>query len=125
MVPSRFYLLPVLPLTPNGKVDRKILEKLEVVGLAAGTDYVAPRNELESRLVEIWQAVLRRKRVGIGENFFDLGGHSLLAVAICSQITRRLNVEVPMRCVFEHPTIERLSRQVGSQQALSQNSRTT
>jgi amino acid adenylation domain-containing protein len=123
MIPSRFFVLPVLPLTRNGKVNRKALEKLDGVELAAGTDYVAPRNELESRLVEIWQAVLRRKRVGIDDNFFDLGGHSLLAVAICSQITRRLNVEVPLRCVFEHPTIEKLTRQMESQPGLSQNSR--
>ena len=123
MIPSRFFVLPVLPLTPNGKVDRQALQKLDGMELAAGTDYVAPRNELESRLVEIWQAVLRRKRVGIDDNFFDLGGHSLLAVAICSQITRRLNVEVPLRCVFEHPTIAGMAKQMASLGEHSKNRR--
>src|SRR5205809_2658416 len=123
MIPSRFFVLPVLPLTPNGKVDRQALQKLDGMELAAGTDYVAPRNELESRLVEIWQAVLRRKRVGIDDNFFDLGGHSLLAVAICSQIARRLNVEVPMRCVFKHSTIAGMAKQMESLGAHFKNSR--
>src|SRR6266487_2870770 len=65
MIPSRFFVLPVLPLTPNGKVDRQALQKMDGVELAADTDYVAPRNERERILVEIWQAVLRRERVGI------------------------------------------------------------
>ena len=114
MVPSRFVAVPALPLTPNGKLDRKALEKLDGEELAVGTDYLAPRNELERALVEIWQAVLRREPVGIQDNFFELGGHSLLAVVICSQIQRRLGLEVPLRWVFEHPTIEGLARQLES-----------
>ncbi|MEI7941417.1 MAG: amino acid adenylation domain-containing protein, partial [Verrucomicrobiota bacterium] len=114
MVPSRFVAVPALPLTPNGKLDRKALENLDGEELAVGTDYLAPRNEWEGELVEIWQAVLRRERVGIQDNFFELGGHSLLAVVICSQIQRRLGLEVPLRWVFEHPTIEGLARQLES-----------
>ena len=123
MIPSRFFVLPILPLTPNGKVDRKALERLDGVELAAGTDYVAPRNELESGLVEIWQAVLHRERVGIDDNFFNLGGHSLLAMAICSEITRWLHVEVPLRCVFGHPTIQGMAKQMESLGEHSKNSR--
>ncbi|MCX6917222.1 MAG: condensation domain-containing protein, partial [Verrucomicrobia bacterium] len=114
MIPSRFVSLESLPLTPNGKVDRKALEKLEGLELGSGTDYVAPRNERERELAEIWRAVLRREQVGIQDNFFELGGHSLLAVVICSQIQRRLGLATPLRWVFEHPTIEGLARQLES-----------
>jgi amino acid adenylation domain-containing protein len=123
MIPSRFFVLPALPLTPSGKVDRKALEQMDGVELAASTDYVPPRNDLESKLAEIWQDVLRRDLVGIHDNFFELGGHSLLAMAIDSQIIRRLNMEIPLRWLLEHPTIEKLARQIESQAGLSQNNR--
>ena len=112
MIP-RFCVLPELPQTPNGKVDRKALEKLGVESVAGG-DYIAPRNDLESKLVDIWQTVLHRDRVGIRDNFFDLGGHSLLAMPMCAQISLRLNLDVPLRWVFENPTIEDLAKQMGT-----------
>ena len=114
MIPSRFLVLPALPLTPNGKLDRKALEKLGGKELTTGTEHVAARTQRECELVEIWQKVLRRERVGMDDNFFDLGGHSLLAVVICSQITRRLGVEVPLRWLFEHPTIAGLAGRIGA-----------
>ena len=114
MIPSRFVAVAALPLNPNGKVDRKALGKLDGEELASGIAYVSPRNELEIELVQIWQAVLNRERVGVHENFFDLGGHSLLAVVICSQINRRLGKAVPMRWVFEHPTVEALAGRLES-----------
>lgn len=114
MVPSAYVAVEALPLTGNGKVDRKALEKLGGEELSMGREYVAPRDERECQLAEIWAAVLRRERVGIQDDFFDLGGHSLLAVAICSQIIRRLNVEVPLRWMFEYPSIERLAKQMES-----------
>ena len=112
MIPSRFLVLPALPLTPNGKLDRKALEKLGGKELTTGTEHVAARTQLECELAGIWQAVLRREQVGINDNFFDLGGHSLLAVAMCSQITRRLGVDVPLRWLFEHPTIAGLAGRI-------------
>ena len=115
MIPSRFVAVPALPLTPNGKVDRKALEEMDGETVATGTDYVAPRNEQEQELAEIWQAVLRRERVGVQDNFFELGGHSLLAVVICSQIQRRLGREAPLRWVFDHPTIEGIATQLETQ----------
>jgi len=114
MVPSAFVWLEQWPLTPNGKVDRKALEKLEGVELATGTEYVAPRNQRERELAEIWQAVLRREKVGVHDNFFHLGGHSLLVVVMCSRIKRSLGLDVPLRWVFEHPTIEGLAEQMES-----------
>jgi hypothetical protein len=121
MVPSAFVWLEQLPMTTNGKLDRKALIKLGGVELESGTEYVGPRNEQERGLAEIWGAVLRRKRVGIQDNFFDLGGHSLLAIVICSCINRRFNVEVPLRWMFEHPTIEELAEQLALQGVHLQN----
>jgi amino acid adenylation domain-containing protein len=112
MIPSRFVAVLTLPLTPNGKLDRKALAKLDGVELATGTDYTAPRNELERTLVEIWQTVFRRERVGIRDNFFELGGHSLLAALIGSRINRQLGIDVPLRQILEHPTIETLAGQM-------------
>ena len=114
MLPAAFVCLPAFPLTPNGKVDRQALAQLEGLELVAKTHYVAPRNQLERQLVEIWQTVLRRDRVGIQDNFFDLGGHSLHAVAMLSRLTRVVSGAVPLRLVFEHPTIERLATQIES-----------
>ena len=109
MIPSRFYVLPGLPLTPNGKVDRKALEQLDGVELEAGTDYVAPGTELETRLVEIWQAVLGRERIGIHDNFFDLGGNSLLAARLFSQIERALETKLPLATLFQAPSVRKLA----------------
>jgi amino acid adenylation domain-containing protein len=121
MMPSRFVTVPSLPLNPNGKLDRKALAKLDGVELVSGTEYIAPGNERERELVEIWEAVLRRGQVGVHDNFFDLGGHSLLAAVICSRITSLLRTEVPMRWVFEHPTIEELVKQMASMARHQQN----
>ena len=112
MVPARFVAVSALPLNSNGKVDRAALAQIDGVELGMDTEPVAPKDDLERTLVEIWQVVLRRDRVGVQDNFFDLGGHSLLAVGICAQICRRLQFEVPLRWVFEQPTIRLLARQL-------------
>jgi len=117
MVPNTFVWLNQLPLTPNGKVDRKALEKLEGVELATGTEYVTPRNQRERELAEIWQAVLRRERVGVHDNFFNLGGHSLLAVRLISEINRVLKLNLAVRALFQNPTIAELARSVPDQKA--------
>ena len=109
MIPARFVELPALPLTPNGKVDRKALEKMDGVELAAGTVYTPPRNDLERVIAEIWQALLCREQVGIRDNFFALGGHSLQVAIMCSQIKLRLGLALRVRSVFAHPTIESLA----------------
>jgi len=114
MIPVRFVEVSALPLNNNGKVDQTALARLDGVEVGTGTEYVAPRDDLERTLAEIWKSVLRRKRVGVQDNFFDLGGHSLLAVGICSQIASRLQFEVPLRWVFEQPTIRHLAGKLRS-----------
>jgi len=104
MVPAHVVLLDVLPLTPNGKVDRRALPAPEA-GDSPRDGYVPPRTELERRLCEIWEELLGVERVGIEDGFFDLGGHSLLATRVVSRVRSALGRELPLRALFEHPTI--------------------
>ncbi len=105
MVPRVWVALESMPLTINGKLDRSALPSPDS-SLASGKEYVAPRNALEKRLVEIWQELLGVKKVGIQDNFFELGGHSLLATRLVSIINAELSIEISIREVFEHETIE-------------------
>ncbi|MEK4363757.1 amino acid adenylation domain-containing protein [Paenibacillus sp. FSL M8-0212] len=109
MIPSYFVELERLPLTPNGKIDRKALPAPEGEA-GSGTQYVAPRNELEMKLAVIWQEVLGlTKEIGVHDNFFDIGGHSLRATTLVSKIHKELNVDLPLRDVFRHSTIESMA----------------
>jgi amino acid adenylation domain-containing protein len=108
MIPSAFVLLDELPLTPNGKVDRDALPAPDQDRPELGNVYEAPRTPMEETLATIWSELLKVEKVGIQDNFFDLGGHSLLATQIVSRIRSTLSVEVPLRCLFESPTIEQM-----------------
>ncbi|WJM07716.1 non-ribosomal peptide synthetase [Paenibacillus sp. PK1-4R] len=109
MIPSYFVELESLPLTPNGKIDRKALPAPEGEA-GSGTEYVAPRNELEMKLAVIWQEVLGlAKEIGVHDNFFDIGGHSLRATTLVSKIHKEMNVDLPLRDVFRHSTIESMA----------------
>ncbi|NTX08244.1 non-ribosomal peptide synthetase [Myxococcus sp. CA040A] len=111
MVPSAVVALDALPLTPNGKVDRRALPAPEFGALETDS-FVAPRTELESRLAAIWGAVLQLDSVSVTANFFDLGGHSLLATQVISRIQEHLGTLIPVRALFEAPSIEALARVV-------------
>ncbi|MCM3738303.1 amino acid adenylation domain-containing protein [Bacillus cytotoxicus] len=108
MVPSYFIRLEEMPLTSNGKVDRKFLLEIEAE-ICTGTEYEAPRNELEARIAQIWQDVLGVSKIGINDNFFELGGHSLKATVVLSKIHKALNKNVPLKEIFKSPTIKELS----------------
>ncbi|AFE10581.1 Long-chain-fatty-acid--CoA ligase [Corallococcus coralloides DSM 2259] len=108
MVPSAFVLLDALPMTPNGKVDRRALPVPE--GEAAPTAGTRPLTALEQTLSAIWCAVLNLAHIPVDANFFDLGGHSLLATQIVSRASQVLGIPIPVRTLFEFPTIEGMAR---------------
>jgi amino acid adenylation domain-containing protein len=105
MVPSAFVMLDALPLTPNGKVDRTALAAPDHLRPQLLADFVAPRTPAEERLAAIWSEVLGLSRVGVQDNFFELGGHSLLATQITAKVRRAFAVDLPLRSVFEAPTV--------------------
>ncbi|GFZ92165.1 amino acid adenylation domain-containing protein [Okeania sp. KiyG1] len=109
MVPNNYVVLSQLPLTPNGKVDRKALPAPDNASTLS-TEYVAPQTETQKALTEIWQEVLGIEKVGIHDNFFSLGGHSLLATQLIFRIRQSLEQDVPLKILFESPTIAQLDR---------------
>src|SRR5215471_7515415 len=109
MIPSAFAVLDVLPLTPNGKVERKALPAPGPSRPELEQWYQAPRTPAEEMLVEIWAEVLKLASIGVHDNFFDLGGHSLLATQVISRIRGSFQVEVPLRALFESPTVAGLA----------------
>ncbi|NNB98210.1 non-ribosomal peptide synthase/polyketide synthase, partial [Corallococcus exiguus] len=112
MVPAAFVPLDVLPLTSNGKVDRKALPAPDAGALRASHAYEAPATPLEEKLAALWSEVLRVPSVGRTDNFFELGGHSLLATQLVARVRAALDVELPLRALFEAPTIAALAERL-------------
>jgi len=119
MIPSAFVVLEQLPLTPSGKIDRRQLPAPDDARPELGETYVAPRTPLEQEMARIWEQVLKVKGVGIYDNFFALGGHSLLATQVISRVNESLQIELPLRMMFEQPTIAGLALVVAQRQALA------
>jgi amino acid adenylation domain-containing protein len=105
MVPSEFVFLDRLPLTQNGKLDRKALSVTRAA-LPRDETFTAARDELELQLTQIWEKVLRKRLIGLRDNFFDLGGHSLLAVRLISQVEKLTGRHLSLASLFQAPTIE-------------------
>jgi acyl carrier protein len=112
MVPSAFVFLDSFPRTLNGKLDRGALPTPNESRPDLERSFVAPRTPAEELLAEIWAKVLKVERVGIHDNFFDLGGHSLKATQVVSKIRGTLQVEVPLRDLFENPTVADLALRI-------------
>ncbi|MFP2964321.1 condensation domain-containing protein, partial [Myxococcus sp. 1LA] len=112
MVPSAYVVLEALPLTPNGKVDRKGLPAPVEQTRTPGGDYEAPRTPAEALLAGVFSQVLGTSRIGLKDNFFELGGHSLLATQVVSRIRSAFGIELPLRDVFEAPTLSALTERV-------------
>ncbi|KQO24458.1 hypothetical protein ASF10_23745, partial [Flavobacterium sp. Leaf82] len=111
MVPGFYVALENLPLTPNGKIDRKSLPNVGLEDVVKN-QYVAANNEIQHKIVEIWQELLGIEPIGIRDNFFGLGGHSLIAVQIFNKIFKELGKSISLKLFFENPTIESLSLQL-------------
>jgi amino acid adenylation domain-containing protein len=105
MIPSAFVFLDNFPLTPSGKIDRRALAAPNQRRPELDQAYAAPRSPAEELTAGIWAGLLKLDAVGIHDNFFDLGGHSLLATQLVSRIRDRFQLELPVRAVFEHPTV--------------------
>src|SRR5262249_32445927 len=103
MVPWKFVLLEKLPLTVNGKLDRRALPWPTPAERAGENE--SPRSPIEEIVAGAWAEVLRLEKVGVNENFFELGGHSLLATQVISRVRDTLKAEVPLRTLFENPTV--------------------
>jgi len=116
MVPSAVVLLEQLPLTANGKLDRGALPAPGAATTAADA-YVAPRTDTETKLVAIWAEVLKRDRIGATDNFLTLGGHSLLAIRVLGKISKTFGVRLPLRILFDAPTIEQLAQRIDAERA--------
>ncbi len=125
MVPAAWVLLDELPLNANGKVDRRALAGRGAALLASGAKdasggddpAAAPRTPVEELVAGIWCEILQREQVGVADDFFELGGHSLLATRLVSHLREVFDVELPVRAVFEAPTLAALAREV--EQALA------
>ncbi|WP_449434142.1 non-ribosomal peptide synthetase [Pseudomonas putida] len=111
MVPLHWGWFERLPHNANGKLDRKALPAIDIGGQHSQA-YLAPRNELERVLAGIWGDVLKAERVGVRDNFFERGGHSLLATQIASRVHKQLQLNVPLRAMFECSTVEELAQYV-------------
>jgi acyl-coenzyme A synthetase/AMP-(fatty) acid ligase len=109
LVPSAFVFLERLPLTPNGKLDHHRLPVPEAADRQEEDDYAAPRTPVEEAVARIWGDVLGLARVGVQDDFFALGGHSLLATRIVARLRTALGVELPLRTLFEAPTVAGLA----------------
>ena len=104
-IPSLFIVLDKLPLTANGKVDRRALPAPEYSSHSDAETFTSPRTPEEKKIAEIWTDVLDNGRVDIDANFFDLGGHSLLATKVITRIREAFGLNVPLRVLFDSPTI--------------------
>ncbi|HEX2271743.1 MAG TPA: amino acid adenylation domain-containing protein, partial [Pyrinomonadaceae bacterium] len=115
MIPTFFLELDQMPLTPNGKVDRKALPAPDQGQLEIEREYVAARTPVEEKLSDIWSDVLGVEQISVHDDFFELGGHSLLATQVISRVRKTYNVELPLRALFETPTIARFAELIEEQ----------
>ncbi|OSC69281.1 hypothetical protein B5181_13365, partial [Streptomyces sp. 4F] len=108
MIPSLYVQMDAIPLTANGKLDRRALPDAD----QTDTDsYVAPRTPAEERIAAIWTDLLG-KSAGVHDGFFDIGGHSILAVRLVSRLQQDFDLDLPIRVVFERPTIAQIAVEI-------------
>jgi amino acid adenylation domain-containing protein len=115
MAPAAYVVMEALPLTPNGKVDRKALPAPDFGADAAA--FVAPRTPVEAAVAGVWAELLGVPRVGATDGFFELGGHSLLATRVLARLRETFRVELPLRVLFEAPTVGALAAEMVAREA--------
>jgi len=115
MLPATFTAIDAIPLTLSGKLDRRALPEPE---WADSESYVAPRTELESKMVDVWRDVLNQDQVGVEDNFFRIGGDSISAVRVMSAIKQQTNLDVPIGLLFRAPSIAALIKEIDQNQSL-------
>ena len=108
MVPAQLVPLRALPRLGNGKIDRRALAAVDLTQPVV-PDSAGPRNPVEATLHEIWLALLNRPALSIDDHFFEMGGHSLLATRLVARVRKAFDVQLPLRVIFEHPTIRSLA----------------
>jgi amino acid adenylation domain-containing protein/FkbH-like protein len=120
MIPAAFVILDAFPLTPNGKVNRKALPEPEYTRQESAA-FVGPSTPTEAKIAAIWAEVLHVAQIGAHDDFFRLGGHSLLAAQVVSRLRQAFEVELPLRTLFEAPTVAALAERIdGAQRGLEQ-----
>lgn len=112
MIPSNFVVVDAIPLTNSGKVDRNKLRSIEGISIKTTVAYVAPQNDVEQKLVTIWEGILNTSKIGIVEDFFTLGGHSLSATHLSNIINKEFNVKINLRDIFENRNIQSLAKKI-------------
>jgi amino acid adenylation domain-containing protein len=117
MIPSAFVVMEALPRTPSGKVDRRMLPAPGTERPDLGTSFVSPGTPVERKLARIWSEVLSVDRVGIHDDFFDLGGDSLAATRLVSRAVKQFQAEVPLRSLFQSPTVAEMAAVITEHQA--------
>ncbi len=113
MIPHHFIPLEKFPLTPSGKLDQASLPQLKNIHQKTSV-YKAPQNPIEEKIVTIWQEVLKQEKIGIHDNFFELGGHSLLATRVNSRLREAFAIDIPLRTLFEKPTVSSLAERIST-----------
>ncbi|MFC4147349.1 amino acid adenylation domain-containing protein, partial [Micromonospora mangrovi] len=113
LVPSQLVALPALPQLANGKTDRRALADRPLERPTASS-YVAPRTALEEQLVGLWSEALGRTGIGVADDFFALGGHSLVAARLVTRVRAVSGLELPVRVLFERPTVAEVARYLAS-----------
>jgi amino acid adenylation domain-containing protein len=117
MIPSAFVFLDALPLSPNGKIDRHALPDPDRARPDIGVPFVAPKSPLEEELAAIWKEILSLDSIGVDDSFLDLGGDSLVAAQIISRVVSRFQLDLPIKLLFDSPTIAEMAAVIGGANA--------
>ncbi|WP_281819882.1 non-ribosomal peptide synthetase, partial [Vallitalea longa] len=112
MIPSYFVQIDKIPLNDNGKIDRKLLPKPQMINNRESV-YIAPRNNTESKLIDMWKGILNISEIGINDDFFDLGGHSLKATTLMLMITKEFKVSLSLKEIFDNSTVRDMAKRIG------------